>query len=343
MNKKTKNIDVNINLNNIYAQVLNEHRLVMEFKAESYIKQFLDYMKAILQGSFNSSLRHTGASTSFQPQLRDIAVTGSTSTLRRGLHIGSSADARSIEDYTLKNLLTEGFSFGSVAVDNLVSDETNNYFDIYRTVIASDNITINEIGLMVANTATSSFIKCITSDVLPAEVVLSDSESRTFRYRLKFNDFLENFGILFQSGARHNNASIIDTDGNPSSITSGSNISCNANLNETHLGIAVGQGDTPVQRNDYSLDNRYGDNNVFKHLPSLISNVGVDAGDNTGKVSIVRGFLNVTENPVDVNEVGLIIGTTDVQTLIHRKVLSSPVTIPADELLSVAYNFTIET
>lgn len=107
------------------------------------------------------------------------------------------------------------------------------------------------------------------------------------------------------------------------------------NNSSTSLFIKCGFGTTPVTADDYALDMNLG-----------LTCLSCTGGVNNGVKTITATFNNATGSDATITEVGLFInfiysGSATDSFMIKRKVLDTPISIPAGESRAVVYELSL--
>jgi len=121
----------------------------------------------------------------------------------------------------------------------------------------------------------------------------------------------------------------------------------------THRGIVVGTGTTPPSPDDYALESMipHGTSAGTLDYEETVYEDVVTSGNITS-FNVVRMFINRTETPITVSEIGLIVWNyvwdnytieADYRYLIARDVLSPPVEVPGYGSIAVTYTFYVTT
>lgn len=103
------------------------------------------------------------------------------------LFVGSGLTTPTAEDYKLENALTLNVLGASCRHDDNITTTMRTFQNT-----TSENVTINELGLYLFKTTSSSDSKnliMIARKLLEAPVTLAPNETYTFTYQIKFEDF----------------------------------------------------------------------------------------------------------------------------------------------------------
>ena len=141
--------------------------------------------------------------------------------------------------------------------------------------------------------------------------------------------------VYLRNTSNQNRVCLISSESNFNSMLNALNHFSTDN-SSTSLHIKCGYGTTPVTADDYFLD-----------MNLNLTCVSCTGGINNGVKTVTATFNNGTGADATITEVGLFVNfiyngsATDV-FMIKRKVLDTPITIPAGESRAVVYELSLE-
>lgn len=140
--------------------------------------------------------------------------------------------------------------------------------------------------------------------------------------------------VYLRNISNQNRTCIISSENNFNSMLNALNHFA-TNNSSTSLHIECGYGTTPVTADDYALDMHLG-----------LTCLSCTGGINNGVKTITATFNNGTGADATITEVGLFInfiysGSATDAFMIKRKVLDTPITIPAGESRAVVYELSL--
>ena len=327
-----------INLNCMRAAVIDPDsgKIEQEFKAESYVENYLKIMRADMRATSTSIDRIDGSSVDTNA-LNYISITGVIGLARRGILLGGSDAATNIEHIDLQGRFDADVTYSQTGLLNYVNNETDRYYDIVRTVTSqTDNLEIKEMG-MAGHPQTNHIPALYARDVLPSTVTLMNDEGRVFRYRCHFDQSLSSAFLGTVTNAAHSGATGVPDIGgsnrNPSSVR------CDAGIDELTKGIRISHSDTPVLWNDYTIADMYDDTD-FYHMVMSFSNLTVSHP--VAYFEFYRDMVNKSGAAQVVRKFGFLFYTGGYVHLGHADLLPVPITVGPDEGIRITYRFGIE-
>ena len=210
--------------------------------------------------------------------------------------------------------------------------------------------------------------------------IIKDKDGKIIKvHKQRSHSFVSNFlALLASSFATYYNQSISNSFGyyyritngdyaanNPSYWTGEGIFALNDGANDSSYGLVVGTGTTPPTPNDYVLGNQivngtgngqlvYGAHQ-FTPAPQSIGSSNnatttttptsglLPVSGNTTSLQILRTFQNQSGASITVSEVGLITETANYYVLIVHDLLSSPITVPPNAVLTIIYTISVTT
>lgn len=153
------------------------------------------------------------------------------------------------------------------------------------------------------------------------------------------DSFVENFTRLIEAGMWNANVSVVDLGGVARSCGNFTCTTKNDSSGVTTKHILVGAGATPVSSGDCALADQIPDS-VLSYKPSLVlpEVPHIDGGFIKSRIA-KRAFVNVTDSPVEISEIGIAVLASGYNIMILRDVLPESISVPARGVVDISYTF----
>lgn len=167
-----------------------------------------------------------------------------------------------------------------------------------------------------------------------------DSHGRSVNAVNRESDsFVSNFTKLVESGMRNATVSVVDINGTSRSCRGFTCTTAASAPGVTTNHIVVGDGVTPVAANDYKLESQIS-GSVLSYAPSLIApQIPFVDGDFIRSRVARRSFVNLTDDDVTINEIGIVVTSSTFPILILRDVVAESVVVPGEGGVDIEYVF----
>ena len=183
--------------------------------------------------------------------------------------------------------------------------------------------------------------------------IVKDKDGKIIKvHKQKSHSFVANFLNMVGSFLAGANYGFVDISESKTGFTGGTEPFwdfMNANCSSSSCGIVIGTGTATPTPNDYKLGNQIANGTGSGQMTyNNTTFVAPSVSGNTTSMSIERTFQNNSGSSIVVSEVGIQIstintsGSTDYALIIHD-LLSSPITVPANAVLTIVYTISVST
>ncbi len=170
-------------------------------------------------------------------------------------------------------------------------------------------------------------------------VVRDDTGAVVSQHGGECGSFVKNFVLLLEAGVRNSAVSVVDTSGASKSCLG---FTCTASdFNNDSRHIIVGLGNAPVSADDYNLDEKISNSTLEYNLVNVTPRAPhIEAGYIKSRIA-TRSFINRTDTPITITEMGIVVRSSDSNVLILRDVLptQTPVVVPVGGGVDISYTF----
>jgi len=162
------------------------------------------------------------------------------------------------------------------------------------------------------------------------------------RLKFKSKSWVQNMALLLNGAFSSISFNLIDQLGNNVNVSPSTDVRAifrvNAGSGNDTYGILIGTGTNAVSPSDYKLGSKI-PNSTLPYSGTTVESL---SGSSSGySFTITRTFNNTGSDAITVSEIGLAISVVNTGILIARDLLSSPITVQPNQVLTVSYTISI--